>query len=83
MDAAQEIVFAGADESNPEMQIEYVPHGETEAIIVEMSPKKGIRREFPDIPFLGIAPKMAQKVDICPMLRGQRCHPALSGNLPK
>ena len=36
------------------MEFEVVRHGESDSEVIEMTPRKGLRRAAPDIPFLGI-----------------------------
>ncbi len=40
------------------MEFEVVRHGESESEVIQMTPRKGIRRELPDIPFLGVASRV-------------------------
>ena len=40
------------------MEFEVVRYGESESEVIQMTPRKGIRRAIPDIPFLGVAPRV-------------------------
>ena len=40
------------------MEFEVVRYGESESEVIQMTPKKGIRRALPDIPFLGVASRV-------------------------
>lgn len=58
-DMAQEIIFS-ADEGPVEFDL--TRDGATEAETVAVTAKKGIRRDMPDLPLLGLAPKMIPEV---------------------
>ncbi len=40
------------------MEFEVVRYGESDSEVVQLTPKKGIRRALPDIPFLGVAARV-------------------------
>ena len=40
------------------MEFEVVRYGESDSEVIQMTPRKGIRRSLPDIPFLGVASRV-------------------------
>jgi len=54
-DMIHSIVINGDQEP---MEFEVVRYGESESEVIQMTPRKGIRRALPDIPFLGVASRV-------------------------
>ena len=54
-DMAQEIVFNGDEKP---LQIEMIRFGEDSPSTIELTPKRGILRQAPDLPLIGVSPRL-------------------------
>ena len=75
-DMAQEIVFS-ADEGPVEFELKRA--GSTETEVVTASARKGMRRDMPDLPLLGLGPMMVPEVGSDDMIPG---NPSVRANPP-